>query len=141
MNCTLNFFNITFMFCQFAYQLSVNKKFQGSTASLCPTKPFVSADVWAESNVVKLRQSKDRVRTCRLRFPAHCLNLYALFSPTGDNYPVQFIPSTMAAAAASGLSPLQLQVSARRKKMRDTGQYFTGKLQTSCMLNNGLNVK
>lgn len=29
---------------------------------------------------------------------------------TGDNYPVQFIPSTMAAAAASGLSPLQLQV-------------------------------
>ncbi|XP_075283671.1 transcription factor SOX-6 isoform X2 [Opisthocomus hoazin] len=26
-----------------------------------------------------------------------------------DNYPVQFIPSTMAAAAASGLSPLQLQ--------------------------------
>uniref|UniRef100_A0A8D3C6A3 SRY-box transcription factor 6 n=1 Tax=Scophthalmus maximus TaxID=52904 RepID=A0A8D3C6A3_SCOMX len=28
----------------------------------------------------------------------------------GDNYPMQFIPSTMAAAAASGLSPLQLQV-------------------------------
>ncbi|XP_014912715.1 transcription factor SOX-6 isoform X2 [Poecilia latipinna] len=27
----------------------------------------------------------------------------------GDNYPVQFIPSAMAAAAASGLSPLQLQ--------------------------------
>uniref|UniRef100_A0A8C5B2H9 SRY-box transcription factor 6 n=1 Tax=Gadus morhua TaxID=8049 RepID=A0A8C5B2H9_GADMO len=27
----------------------------------------------------------------------------------GDNYPVQFIPSTMAGAAASGLSPLQLQ--------------------------------
>ncbi|XP_071005099.1 transcription factor SOX-6-like isoform X5 [Oncorhynchus clarkii lewisi] len=27
----------------------------------------------------------------------------------GDNYPMQFIPSTMAAAAASGLSPLQLQ--------------------------------
>ncbi|XP_016138586.1 transcription factor SOX-6-like [Sinocyclocheilus grahami] len=27
----------------------------------------------------------------------------------GDNYPVQFIPSTMAAAAASGLNPLQLQ--------------------------------
>ncbi|XP_052318526.1 transcription factor SOX-6-like isoform X2 [Oncorhynchus keta] len=27
----------------------------------------------------------------------------------GDNYPVQFIPSTMAAAAASGLSPIQLQ--------------------------------
>ncbi|XP_029598790.1 transcription factor SOX-6-like [Salmo trutta] len=27
----------------------------------------------------------------------------------GDNYPVQFIPSTMAAATASGLSPLQLQ--------------------------------
>ncbi|KAJ7998171.1 hypothetical protein DPEC_G00219820 [Dallia pectoralis] len=28
----------------------------------------------------------------------------------GDNYPMQFIPSTMAAAAASGMSPLQLQV-------------------------------
>ncbi|KAM8891380.1 transcription factor Sox-6-like isoform 2-T2 [Spinachia spinachia] len=27
----------------------------------------------------------------------------------GDNYPMQFIPSTMAAAAASGLGPLQLQ--------------------------------
>ncbi|XP_052336665.1 transcription factor SOX-6 [Oncorhynchus keta] len=27
----------------------------------------------------------------------------------GDNYPMQFIPSTIAAAAASGLSPLQLQ--------------------------------
>uniref|UniRef100_A0A8B9REA0 SRY-box transcription factor 6 n=1 Tax=Astyanax mexicanus TaxID=7994 RepID=A0A8B9REA0_ASTMX len=35
---------------------------------------------------------------------------FSLFS-TGDNYPVQFIPSTMAAAAASGLNPLQLQVS------------------------------
>lgn len=32
------------------------------------------------------------------------------FPSTGDNYPVQFIPSTMAAAAASGLNPLQLQV-------------------------------
>uniref|UniRef100_A0A669B206 SRY-box transcription factor 6 n=1 Tax=Oreochromis niloticus TaxID=8128 RepID=A0A669B206_ORENI len=28
----------------------------------------------------------------------------------GENYPMQFIPSAMAAAAASGLSPLQLQV-------------------------------
>ncbi|KAK6318536.1 hypothetical protein J4Q44_G00118270 [Coregonus suidteri] len=28
----------------------------------------------------------------------------------GDNYPMQFIPSTMAAAAASGLSPLHLQL-------------------------------
>ncbi|KAM6937551.1 transcription factor SOX-6-like [Xenentodon cancila] len=27
----------------------------------------------------------------------------------GENYPMQFIPSTMAAAAASGISPLQLQ--------------------------------
>ncbi|XP_053922983.1 transcription factor SOX-6 isoform X5 [Cuculus canorus] len=32
----------------------------------------------------------------------------------GDNYPVQFIPSTMAAAAASGLSPLQLQFSSNK---------------------------
>ncbi|XP_053283539.1 transcription factor SOX-6 isoform X4 [Pleuronectes platessa] len=31
------------------------------------------------------------------------------YKPAGDNYPMQFIPSTMAAAAASGLSPLQLQ--------------------------------
>uniref|UniRef100_A0A8C5QGU8 SRY-box transcription factor 6 n=1 Tax=Leptobrachium leishanense TaxID=445787 RepID=A0A8C5QGU8_9ANUR len=36
----------------------------------------------------------------------------------GDNYPVQFIPSTMAAAAASGLSPLQLQVCAKTPKHR-----------------------
>ncbi|XP_061630038.1 transcription factor SOX-6-like isoform X2 [Phyllopteryx taeniolatus] len=28
----------------------------------------------------------------------------------GDNYPMQFIPSTMTAAAAAGLSPLQLQL-------------------------------
>uniref|UniRef100_A0A8C6PFU1 SRY-box transcription factor 6 n=1 Tax=Nothobranchius furzeri TaxID=105023 RepID=A0A8C6PFU1_NOTFU len=33
----------------------------------------------------------------------------------GDNYPVQFLPSTMAAAAASGLSPLQLQVFSQRR--------------------------
>ncbi|XP_063768277.1 transcription factor SOX-6-like isoform X2 [Eleginops maclovinus] len=38
-----------------------------------------------------------------------------LFPPSmsykpGENYPMQFIPSTMAAAAASGLSPLQLQL-------------------------------
>ncbi|KAM8891383.1 transcription factor SOX-6-like isoform 4-T5 [Spinachia spinachia] len=31
------------------------------------------------------------------------------YKPAGDNYPMQFIPSTMAAAAASGLGPLQLQ--------------------------------
>lgn len=35
---------------------------------------------------------------------------------TGENYPMQFIPSTMAAAAASGLSPLQLQVRRRYRK-------------------------
>uniref|UniRef100_A0AAX7SSL7 HMG box domain-containing protein n=1 Tax=Astatotilapia calliptera TaxID=8154 RepID=A0AAX7SSL7_ASTCA len=29
--------------------------------------------------------------------------------PPGENYPMQFIPSAMAAAAATGLSPLQLQ--------------------------------
>uniref|UniRef100_A0A673ZU43 SRY-box transcription factor 6 n=1 Tax=Salmo trutta TaxID=8032 RepID=A0A673ZU43_SALTR len=41
----------------------------------------------------------------------------------GDNYPVQFIPSTMAAAAASGLSPLQLQVCATTKNAaQDTCQ-------------------
>ncbi|XP_058501874.1 transcription factor SOX-6-like isoform X3 [Solea solea] len=31
------------------------------------------------------------------------------YKPAGDNYPMQFIPSSMAAAAASGISPLQLQ--------------------------------
>ncbi|XP_034031765.1 transcription factor SOX-6-like [Thalassophryne amazonica] len=31
------------------------------------------------------------------------------YKPAGENYPMQFIPSTMAAAAVSGLSPLQLQ--------------------------------
>lgn len=46
---------------------------------------------------------------CSLSEPAR------IVLPTGDNYPVQFIPSTMAAAAASGLSPLQLQVCARTK--------------------------
>uniref|UniRef100_A0A8D0D179 SRY-box transcription factor 6 n=1 Tax=Sander lucioperca TaxID=283035 RepID=A0A8D0D179_SANLU len=40
----------------------------------------------------------------------------------GDNYPVQFIPSTMAAAAASGLSPLQLQVFS----YRSTYVFITG---------------
>lgn len=59
--------------------------------------------------------SSGPVCTCMLLFSAHCLNLCALFFLTGDNYPVQFIPSTMAAAAASGLSPLQLQVCARIK--------------------------
>ena len=55
----------------------------------------------------------------------HCLNLYALFSLpllTGDNYPVQFIPSTMAGAAASGLSPLQLQVCTMTGSARDARQ-------------------
>uniref|UniRef100_A0A671SQC6 Transcription factor SOX-6-like n=1 Tax=Sinocyclocheilus anshuiensis TaxID=1608454 RepID=A0A671SQC6_9TELE len=38
----------------------------------------------------------------------------------GDNYPVQFIPSTMAAAAASGLNPLQLQVPGKRNLLVST---------------------
>ncbi|XP_015239985.1 PREDICTED: transcription factor SOX-6-like isoform X2 [Cyprinodon variegatus] len=33
-----------------------------------------------------------------------------MYNKPGENYPMQFIPSTMAAAAASGLSPLQLQL-------------------------------
>ncbi|XP_038150737.1 transcription factor SOX-6-like isoform X1 [Cyprinodon tularosa] len=33
----------------------------------------------------------------------------SMYNKPGENYPMQFIPSTMAAAAASGLSPLQLQ--------------------------------
>uniref|UniRef100_A0A673N8M1 Transcription factor SOX-6-like n=1 Tax=Sinocyclocheilus rhinocerous TaxID=307959 RepID=A0A673N8M1_9TELE len=49
-----------------------------------------------------------------------------LFSPgmsykPGDNYPVQFIPSTMAAAAASGLNPLQLQVCTVTKEFTGSG--------------------
>ncbi|MBN3282049.1 SOX6 factor, partial [Polyodon spathula] len=51
----------------------------------------------------------------------------------GDNYPVQFIPSTMAAAATSGLSPLQLQVCATTKNAWDISQPFSGKLLTSCI--------
>uniref|UniRef100_A0A8C2FV50 SRY-box transcription factor 6 n=1 Tax=Cyprinus carpio TaxID=7962 RepID=A0A8C2FV50_CYPCA len=39
----------------------------------------------------------------------------------GDNYPVQFIPSTMAAAAASGLNPLQLQVCTVTKEFTGSG--------------------
>ncbi|XP_038150739.1 transcription factor SOX-6-like isoform X2 [Cyprinodon tularosa] len=34
----------------------------------------------------------------------------SMYNKPGENYPMQFIPSTMAAAAASGLSPLQLQL-------------------------------
>uniref|UniRef100_A0A669B9L9 SRY-box transcription factor 6 n=1 Tax=Oreochromis niloticus TaxID=8128 RepID=A0A669B9L9_ORENI len=40
----------------------------------------------------------------------------------GENYPMQFIPSAMAAAAASGLSPLQLQV--RCKHLHQNKQYL-----------------
>lgn len=36
---------------------------------------------------------------------------YLCCFPAGESYPLQLIPSSMAAAAAAGLSPLQLQVS------------------------------
>ncbi|GAA6088839.1 transcription factor SOX-6-like isoform X1 [Tachysurus ichikawai] len=65
-----------------------------------PADSFVRADVWAG---------------CRGWVQASpqelCWHLPQPFIvSTCDNYPVQFIPSTMAAAAASGLNPLQLQV-------------------------------
>lgn len=43
-----------------------------------------------------------------------------LFSYLGDPYPVQLIPTTMAAAAAAtpGLGPLQLQVSQETMRKR-----------------------
>lgn len=42
--------------------------------------------------------------------PTSLCNLCCCGCSAGENYPMQFIPSAMAAAAASGLSPLQLQV-------------------------------
>lgn len=46
----------------------------------------------------------------QLSAPTALSNTRCFGFSTGENYPMQFIPSTMAAAAASGLSPLQLQV-------------------------------
>uniref|UniRef100_A0A674NPV2 SRY-box transcription factor 6 n=1 Tax=Takifugu rubripes TaxID=31033 RepID=A0A674NPV2_TAKRU len=46
----------------------------------------------------------------------------------GDNYPVQFIPSTMAAAAASGLSPLQLQVFSPVTLAKSSEQLYAAQL-------------
>jgi len=62
--------------------------------------------------------SKVKIRLALVRYtvsasPPPPFSLYKMFCfgcSTGENYPMQFIPSTMAAAAASGLSPLQLQV-------------------------------
>uniref|UniRef100_A0A671UUM4 SRY-box transcription factor 6 n=1 Tax=Sparus aurata TaxID=8175 RepID=A0A671UUM4_SPAAU len=50
----------------------------------------------------------------------------------GDNYPVQFIPSTMAAAAASGLSPLQLQVCTPRAERMSSRLMLPSKLRSVC---------
>nr|XP_029541610.1 transcription factor SOX-6-like isoform X2 [Oncorhynchus nerka] len=44
----------------------------------------------------------------------------------GDNYPMQFIPSTMAAAAASGLSPLQLQEEGSTQPLNLSARSKTG---------------
>uniref|UniRef100_A0A8C9S052 SRY-box transcription factor 6 n=1 Tax=Scleropages formosus TaxID=113540 RepID=A0A8C9S052_SCLFO len=52
----------------------------------------------------------------------------------GDNYPVQFIPSTMAAAAASGLSPLQLQVCVTAKnRVLGSFEWWLLTLKSCCM--------
>lgn len=71
---------------------------------------------------------------------------YIVFSPlrlTGDNYPVQFIPSTMAAAAASGLSPLQLQVctALEQRMLRATPSLGHKGRLSRCMLSNELHTK
>ncbi|XP_040184606.1 transcription factor SOX-6 [Rana temporaria] len=56
-----------------------------------------------QQHKINILQQQIQVRVPRANHRVYCS------PPTGDNYPVQFIPSTMAAAAASGLSPLQLQ--------------------------------
>lgn len=60
----------------------------------------------------RLAEGKEQVSSCAvICLPPNSLyNVCCFGFSTGDNYPMQFIPSTMAAAAASGLSPLQLQV-------------------------------
>lgn len=58
-----------------------------------------------------------------------------LFSYLGDPYPVQLIPTTMAAAAAAtpGLGPLQLQVSLetmqKRQRLSNYGKQFSFPLE------------
>lgn len=65
----------------------------------------------------RLAEGKMQVSSCAvICLPSASLyNMCCFGFSTGENYPMQFIPSTMAAAAASGLSPLQLQV--RRKHL------------------------
>uniref|UniRef100_A0AAZ3STA9 HMG box domain-containing protein n=1 Tax=Oncorhynchus tshawytscha TaxID=74940 RepID=A0AAZ3STA9_ONCTS len=59
------------------------------------------------------QQHKINVLQQQIQVSAHCLLWPRSFSSIlvmCDNYPMQFIPSTMAAAAASGLSPLHQQL-------------------------------
>lgn len=108
--------SITFMFCQFAYQLSANKKVPRERGKSVPSEAFCFCrclgleECCGAQAILGLCLHLSAAILCSLSEPAR------IVLPTGDNYPVQFIPSTMAAAAASGLSPLQLQVCARTKK-------------------------
>lgn len=108
--------SITFMFCQFAYQLSVNKKVPRERGKSVPSEAFCFCrclgleECCGAQAILGPCLHLSAAILCSLSEPAR------IVLPTGDNYPVQFIPSTMAAAAASGLSPLQLQVCARTKK-------------------------
>lgn len=108
--------SITFMFCQFAYQLSANKKVPRERGKSVPSEAFCFCrclgleECCGAQAVLGPCLHLSAAILCSLSEPAR------IVLPTGDNYPVQFIPSTMAAAAASGLSPLQLQVCARTKK-------------------------
>lgn len=108
--------SITFMFCQFAYQLSANKKVPREHGKSVPSEAFCFCrclgleECCGAQAILGPCLHLSAAILCSLSEPAR------IVLPTGDNYPVQFIPSTMAAAAASGLSPLQLQVCARTKK-------------------------
>ncbi len=98
-------------------------------ALLWPADSFVSADVWAECRGWVQAGPQELCwhlsglpLGCSLSQPVRIVHyLPLLLSPTGDNYPVQFIPSTMAAAAASGLNPLQLQVCTVTKEFTGSG--------------------
>lgn len=74
---------------------------------------------WAEQDKERDREKetdrgrlkvKSRLVLVQLSAPTALYKMCCYGFSTGENYPMQFIPSTMAAAAASGLSPLQLQV-------------------------------
>lgn len=103
-------------------RIKIERHSRVNPTCLQPADSFVRADVWAgcrgwvQASPQELCWHLPQpfiVSTCAYCVSPLHLHLHpppCAFPSTGDNYPVQFIPSTMAAAAASGLNPLQLQV-------------------------------